>query len=96
MRIYSHASGTNKKNLLKIIHLPITRIATKGLQKFVDIFSLYQQTICAKMMCGPNLHNAECGGGDRVGEVTTRGRHGAHNAHTALSLRVTCSHQLLI
>ena len=47
-------------------------------------------------MCGPNLHNAECGGGDRVGEVTTRGRHGAHNAHTALSLRVTCSHQLLI
>jgi len=35
-----------------------------------------------------DLHDTECGRGDRIGEVTTRGRDGAHDAHGALALGV--------
>ncbi len=37
-----------------------------------------------------DLDNAEGGGGDRVGEVSARGRDSSDNAHTSLSLRVAC------
>ena len=86
-----------KKTFLKSFIYLLQELQQKDYKNSLTFLACTNRQYVLKWcVCGPNLHNAECGGGDRVGEVTTRGRHGAHNAHTALSLRVTCSHQLLI